>query len=57
MQYVNERKVEMVKEKLLDRSLSLAEIAEQTGFSNENYMVRVFKKVTGSTITDYRKMG
>lgn len=57
VQYVNERKVEMVKEKLLDRSLSLAEIAEQTGFSNENYMVRVFKKVTGSTITDYRKMG
>lgn len=56
VQYVNECKVEMVKEKLADRSLSLTEIAEQTGFSNENYMVRVFKKVTGSTVTDYRKM-
>ncbi len=55
VQYVNEQKVEMVKTRLSDRSLSLAEIAEQTGFSNENYMVRVFKKVTGSTITDYRK--
>lgn len=56
VQYVNECKVEMVKEKLADRNLSLTEIAEQTGFSNENYMVRVFKKITGSTVTDYRKM-
>ncbi len=55
VQYVNERKVECVKKKLLENNLSLAEIAEQTGFSNENYMVRVFKKVTGMTITDYRR--
>ena len=33
----------------------MGEIADLTGFSNENYMVRVFKKITGSTITDYRK--
>ena len=55
VQYVNERKVESVKEYLCDNTLSLSEIAEKTGFSNENYMVRVFKKVTGMTVTDYRR--
>lgn len=55
VQYVNERKVESVKRQLRCNTLSLSEIAERTGFSNENYMVRVFKKVTGMTITDYRR--
>lgn len=55
VQYVNERKVESVKGYLCDNTLSLSEIAEKTGFSNENYMVRVFKKVTGMTVTDYRR--
>ena len=55
VQYINKRKVELVKEYLKKREYTLGEIAELTGFSNENYMVRVFRKVTGKTITDYRK--
>ena len=55
VQYINKRKVELVKEYLKKREYTLGEIAELTGFSNENYMVRVFRKVTGKTITEYRK--
>ena len=55
VQYINKRKVELVKEYLKKREDTLGESAELTGFSNENYMVRVFRKVTGKTITDYRK--
>ena len=55
VQYLNVRRVEKVKECLKKREYTLGEIAELTGFSSENYMVRVFKKVTGKTITSYRR--
>ena len=55
IQYINLKKIEKVKEYLKRPEYTLGEIADLTGFSNENYMVRVFKKITGSTITDYRK--
>lgn len=55
VQYINRRRIEKVKECLKNQEYTLAEIAEITGFSNENYMVRVFKKMTGKTISDYRK--
>lgn len=54
IQYVNEQKIARVKKYLMNRNYSLGEIAEMTGFSNENYMIRVFKKITGTTIKDYR---
>ena len=37
------------------RQLSLEEVAELAGFSNANYLLRVFKKSTGKTIGQYRK--
>ena len=55
VQYINQKKVDKVKEYLKTQEYTLGEIAELTGFSNENYMVRVFKKITGETITDFRK--
>lgn len=55
VQYINQRKIELVREYLKKEEYTLREIAEMTGFSNENYMVRVFRKITGKTITDYRK--
>lgn len=54
VQYLNVRRIEAAKRLLQDRSLSLEEISERTGFSNANYLVRVFKKVTGQTISDFR---
>ena len=37
------------------RQLSLEEVAELAGFSNANYLLRVFKKSTGKAIGQYRK--
>ncbi len=54
VQYINQQKIERVKTYLKNQSYSLEQIAEMTGFTNENYMIRVFKKVTGQTVKDYR---
>ena len=54
MQYINQQKIDRVKIYLRNHDYTLEKIAEMTGFSNENYMIRVFKKVTGQTVKDYR---
>lgn len=55
VQYLNDRRIRRVMQLLQDRNCTLDEIAEKTGFSNANYLIRVFKKVTGQTISEYRK--
>lgn len=55
IQYINLKKVEQVKNLLKETQYSLGQIAEMAGFCNENYMIRVFKKVTGQTIKNYKK--
>lgn len=55
VQYLNTRRIEAAKKYLLNENLTLDDISERTGFSNTNYMIRVFKKITGQTITDFRK--
>lgn len=57
IQYINLKKVEQVRNYLKHEEYTLGQIAELAGFCNENYMTRVFKKVTGQTITDFRKGG
>ena len=53
--YLNQVRIDHVKQLLKGGRLSLDEIAEKTGFNNANYLVRVFKKTTGQTICEYRK--
>ncbi|WMJ89948.1 response regulator transcription factor [Anaerocolumna sp. MB42-C2] len=53
--YVNQKKVEQIKYYLKTEQYSLEQIAEFVGFQNVNYMVRLFKKVTGMTIREFRK--
>lgn len=55
IQYLNERRIEKAKILLENKNLSLEQVAEEAGFSNANYLIRVFKKVTGQTIGEYRK--
>lgn len=55
IQYLNEQRIEQAKILLKNKNASLEEIAEEVGFSNANYLIRVFKKVTGQTISEYRK--
>lgn len=55
IQYINLKKIEQVKGYLKNDDYSLGQIAEMSGFCNENYMIRVFKRVTGQTVKDYKK--
>ena len=54
IQYINTRKIEEVKN-YLSGNYTLEEIADKTGFLNVNYMIRVFKRITGKTVTEYRR--
>ena len=52
---ISERRVETAKILLLKENLSVAEIAEKVGFSDYNYFTKIFKKVVGTTPSQYRK--
>lgn len=43
------------KQMLVETDLSLAKIAEHTGFGSQTYMSRVFHHVTGVTLVQYRR--
>lgn len=54
-QYINTQRIGRVKFLLKNPANSLWQIAEITGFANVNYLIRVFKKITGMTIGEYRR--
>ena len=54
-QYINRERIRRAQILLKNPANSLWQIAEVTGFANVNYLIRVFKKVTGTTIGEYRK--
>ena len=53
-QYINEQRIRKAETMLATGSYTVAEIASACGFSNDNYFVRVFKKITGMTISEFR---
>ena len=55
LQYINQKKVEKAQLLLLTDDLTIKEIAYSLGYSDQSYFVRVFKKVTGLTPTQYRE--
>lgn len=57
VQYMLEIRIERARELLDFTDKSIAEIAEASGFSDQNYFARTFKKVTGMTPTQYRDAG
>jgi AraC-like DNA-binding protein len=50
-------RIDRAKELLDFTDKSIADIAEASGFSDQNYFARIFKKVTGMTPTQYRTAG
>lgn len=54
-QYIMQVRIGAAKNLLLNSTLSVAAIAEQTGFINVYHFCKAFKKQTGCTPTDYRK--
>ncbi len=56
VEYINDIKINMVKEILANRNASLEELAAIVGVNDEKYLCRLFKKHTGMTITDYKSV-
>lgn len=54
--YLQNIRVEQAKRMLLGSKLSVSEIALQSGFTDDAYFIRVFKRLTGHTPSAYRKM-
>lgn len=54
-EYVSRQRVDRSKVLLMNERLSLADIAGETGFDDQSYFTKVFKKVTGVTPGKYRE--
>ena len=57
LMYITEIRISKAKELLLNTNLTMGEIAELTGFSSQNYFIRVFKKHTGISPKRYSSQG
>ena len=53
--YINRKKIELSRKLLEETSLSIKEIAEQTGFSYSYYFSKIFKKYEDMTPGEYRE--
>ncbi len=54
--YVVGLRMQLVCRKLAETRESLSDIAEQAGFTDQSYMTRIFKRVTGVTPGSYRRL-
>lgn len=52
--YITSKRISYAKELLRNGSMSVKEISRKSGYSDENYFCRLFKKVTGLTPKQYR---
>lgn len=57
IQYLTNYRIKKAVELLRTTNYSVEEIAEEVGYANANYFVKVFKKTMGMTVSDFRKKG
>lgn len=55
VQYINRKKVERAQLLLFTTDKAVKEVAFILGFSDQNYFIRLFRKLTGVTPQEYRK--
>lgn len=55
MEYINRRKLSYMVELIRRYGYTLAEAGEHVGYSDVNYISRIFKKYYGMTVTEYRR--
>ncbi len=55
IEYLSEKRIREAKKLALDNQLTIKDIAERVGYLNITYFCKVFKRVTGQTIGEYRK--
>lgn len=56
IQFIIMHKIERAKEKLLYEDVPLSDIAELLNYKNKHYLIAQFKKVTGLTPHDFKRM-
>ena len=56
VQYLTEYRIEQAKKFLLSPDVRIYEVASLTGFNDDKYFDRIFKKHVGKTPSDYKKM-
>lgn len=54
--YINDLKVERAKELLKNREIKSYEVAQQLGFENESYFSKIFKRYSGFSPHEYRRI-
>ena len=54
-EYITSKRIQKAKELLADEKLSVKEIAEQVGYGDYFYFIKVFKKICGVSPSKYRK--
>lgn len=54
--YVRKIRIENARERILSRDESLVEIALETGFADQTHFTRSFKRTTGMTPTEFRRL-
>ena len=54
--YLTDRRLQASMDLLINSSISIAQIAEKTGFTSQSYFSQIFKKEIGMTPQQYRKM-
>jgi two-component system response regulator YesN len=53
--YINKLRIEKAKQMLLESDIKIKEIFEKVGYSNQQYFSKIFKKITGMTVLDYKE--
>ncbi len=53
--YINKLRIEKAKKLLLESDFRIKEIFEEVGYSNQQYFSKVFKKITGMTVMEYKE--
>ena len=53
--FINQKKVEKAKEKILSSGKTFTQIAEEMNFESIHYFTRFFKKMTGVTPKEFRQ--
>ena len=56
LQFVNQKKIEKAQLLLLTEELAVKEIAFRLAFEDYSYFNRLFKKITGMTPQEYRRL-
>ena len=54
--YVNKKRIERAEQLLINPSISVTEVALQSGFSSLSAFIRMFKLMKGCTPTEFRDL-